>query len=60
LLTSETKPDGRQLANTYDNLRRVIAQAATVGSNRQLITNATFFYTNNCTGLTNMLLSGVT
>ena len=53
LLATETKPDGRQLANTYDNLRRVIAQAATVGINRELITNATFFYTNNCTGLTN-------
>ncbi|MGA2279196.1 MAG: glycohydrolase toxin TNT-related protein [Verrucomicrobiota bacterium] len=60
LLTTETKPDGRQLANTYDNLRRVIAQAATVGINRELITNATFFYTNNCTGLTNTLISGVT
>lgn len=60
LLTSETKPDGRQLANTYDNLRRVVAQAATVGINRELITNATFFYTNNCTGLTNSLISGVT
>ena len=60
LLTSETKPDGRQLANTYDNLRRVIAQAASVGINRELITNATFFYTNNCTGLTNSLISGVT
>jgi RHS repeat-associated protein len=60
LLNTETKPDGRQLANTYDNLRRVIAQAATVGINRELITNATFFYTNNCAGLTNSLVSGVT
>jgi len=60
LLTTETKPNGRQLANTYDNLRRVIAQAATVGINRELITNVTFFYTNNCTGLTNTLISGVT
>ena len=60
LLVKETKPNGRQLANTYDNLRRVIAQAATVGVNRELITNATFFYTNNCTGLTNSLISGVT
>lgn len=60
LLTSETKPDGRQVANTYDNLRRVIAQAATVGVNRELITNATFFYTNNCTGFTNMLIGGST
>ena len=60
LLTNETKPNGRQLANSYDNLRRVIAQAATVGVNRELVTNAIFFYTNNCTGLTNSLISGVT
>lgn len=60
LLTSETKPDGRQVANTYDNLRRVIMQQATVGANRQLITNAWFFYTNNCTTLTNGLVSGDT
>jgi hypothetical protein len=60
LLTSETKPDGRQLANIYDNLRRVITQQATVGINRELITNAWFFYTNNCTGLTNGYISGVT
>jgi RHS repeat-associated protein len=60
LLTTETKPDGRQLVNTYDNLRRVTMQQATVGLNRELITNAWFFYTNNCTGLTNSLISGVT
>jgi len=60
LLISETKPDGRMVANTYDSLRRVIMQQATVGGERQLITNAWFFYTNNCTTLTNPLISGVT
>jgi RHS repeat-associated protein len=60
LLATETKPDGRQVANTYDNLRRVTVQQATVGANRQLITNAWFFYTNNCTTLTNGLVSGDT
>jgi len=60
LLATETKPDGRQLVNTYDSLRRVINQQATVGANRQLITNAWFFYTNNCTTLTNTIVSGVT
>lgn len=60
LLTSVTKPDGRQVANTYDSLRRVIMQQATVGANRQLITNAWFFYTNNCTTLTNGFISGDT
>ncbi|MCX7722211.1 MAG: DUF6531 domain-containing protein, partial [Verrucomicrobiae bacterium] len=60
LLTRVIKPDGRILANTYDNLRRVIAQAATVCTNRVLVTNAWFFYTNNCTSLTNEFLTGVT
>src|SRR5688572_10229916 len=60
LLPRETKPDGRIVANTYDNLRRLTIQAATVGINRELITNAWFFYTNNCVSLTNDLLAGVT
>ena len=60
LLTTETKPNGRQLVNTYDNLRRVTMQQATVGINRELITNAWFFYTNDCTALTNDSITGVT
>ncbi|MBU6409139.1 MAG: hypothetical protein KGR98_02010, partial [Verrucomicrobia bacterium] len=60
LLTSVTKPDGRQFVNAYDNLRRVVMQEATVGVNRELITNAWFYYTNDCTGLTNDYISGVT
>jgi RHS repeat-associated protein len=60
LLVSETKPNGREVANTYDSLRRVIVQQATVGANRQLITNAWFSYNNNCTTLTNGYVSGYT
>src|SRR5208282_2316157 len=60
LLVSETKPHGREVANTYDSLRRVIVQQATVGANRQLITNAWFSYNNNCTTLTNGYVSGYT
>ncbi|NBQ68067.1 MAG: hypothetical protein EBU46_04210 [Nitrosomonadaceae bacterium] len=60
LLISETKPDGRVLTNAYDNLRRVTMQAATVGTNRELVTNAWFYYTNNCDSLTNLYLTGTT
>ncbi len=47
LIIQETKPEGRILANTYDNLRRVTQQKATVGANNALITNATFTYSTN-------------
>lgn len=60
LLVKETKPDGRVLLNNYDSLRRVTSQAATVGVNRELVTNAWFYYTNNAASLTNDLLTGVT
>jgi RHS repeat-associated protein len=60
LLVSETKPDGRVLVNTFDSLRRVIMQQATVGANRQLITNAWFYYSNNYAALTNTYISGYT
>ena len=60
MLVSETKPNGREVVNTYDSLRRVIMQQATVGANRQLITNAWFTYNNNCTTLTNGYVSGYT
>ena len=60
LLIQETKPNGRLLVNNYDSLRRVITQASTVGTNYALVTNAWFFYTNNCTSLTNDTLNGVT
>ncbi len=60
LLAQETKPDGRLLANTYDSLRRVTIQAASVGTNRELVTNAWIFYTNSCTGLTNDSITGTT
>lgn len=60
LLVREVKPDGRILANTYDSLRRVTVQAATVGTNRELVTNAWFYYTNNCNSLTNEYLTGTT
>jgi RHS repeat-associated protein len=60
LIVSEEKPDGRILANTYDILRRVIVQAATVGNDLNLVTNATFRYSNNFTNLTNSIISGTT
>jgi len=59
LLTRENKPDGRVLANWYDDLRRVVVQAATVGPDLQLVTNATFQYANNFS-LTNALTNSVT
>jgi YD repeat-containing protein len=60
LITQEQKPDGRVLANTYDSLRRVITQAATVGSDLNLVTNALFTYSNNFTNLTNTIITGTT
>ena len=48
------------MANAYDNLRRVVTQASTVGTNLTLATNAYFYYTNNITSLTNQLASGAT
>lgn len=58
LILEEQKPNSRTLQNTYDSLRRVIIQAATVGNDLSLVTNATFTYVNNCTNLTNSVLSG--
>jgi len=60
LIVQDIKPSGRILANAYDNLRRVVTQASTVGTNLVLYTNAYFFYTNNITSLTNQLASGAT
>ena len=47
LLTQEAKPAGRLLVNVYDAQRRVTQQAATVGPNSALTTNASFQYTNS-------------
>ncbi len=60
LISQDIKPSGRIVANSYDNLRRVITQAATVGTNLTLYTNAYFYYTNNITSLSNQLASGAT
>jgi RHS repeat-associated protein len=60
LIIREEKPDGRVLENAYDDLRRVVTQAATVGGDLKLITNATFTYSNNFTNLTNSVITGVT
>ncbi len=60
LIVNEAKPDGRQLANTYDSLRRVTFQAATVGADLNLVTNATFSYSNTFTNLTNTVITGTT
>ncbi len=60
LIIQDLKPSGRIVANAYDNLRRVVTQAATVGANLTLATNAYFYYTNNVTSLTNQLASGAT
>jgi len=61
LLTFEVKPDGRLLKNEYDDQRRVVTQWATVGSDLELVRNATFRYTNNFV-LTNLTatLTGTT
>jgi RHS repeat-associated protein len=62
LLTREEKPDGRLLANVYDSQRRVTIQAATVGPDLNLVTNATFVYANDFV-LTNSItnvISGTT
>ncbi len=60
LISQEQKPDGRTLANTYDSLRRVATQAATVGSDLNLVTNAIFTYSNTFTNLTNTVITGST
>jgi len=60
LISQDIKPSGRILANAYDNLRRVVSQASTVGTNLVLYTNAYFSYTNNITSLTNQLAAGAT
>ncbi len=60
LISQEQKPDGRVLANTYDSLRRVITQAATVGDDLNLVTNALFTYSNTFTNLTNTIITGTT
>lgn len=60
LLVRESKPDGRLLVNDYDQFRRVTRQAATVGTNLALVTNAWFFYTNNVDSLTNEFVTGTT
>jgi YD repeat-containing protein len=49
LLIKQLKPDGRVLENVYDALRRVTVQKATVGSDLNTYTNATFTYWNNFT-----------
>jgi RHS repeat-associated protein len=63
LISQDIKPSGRIVANAYDSLRRVVTQAATVGTNLTLYTNAYFYYTNNINTnnyLTNQLASGAT
>lgn len=56
-LVLETKPDGRQLKNEYDNQHRVVKQWATAGADLNLVQNATFTYvsynTNASFSLTN-------
>lgn len=47
LVTLETKPDGRLVSNVYDSQRRVATQASTVGLDLNLVTNASFYYSNN-------------
>lgn len=60
LIRREIKPGGRVLENAYDSLRRVLSQAATVGTNGVLVTNAVFSYTNNFTTITNLAITGST
>jgi len=60
LMITEEKPNGRVLANSYDNLRRVVTQAATVGGDLNLVTNSTFIYSNDFTNLTNSVVTGTT
>ncbi|HYG23704.1 MAG TPA: DUF6531 domain-containing protein, partial [Verrucomicrobiae bacterium] len=59
LLSYELKPEGRMLRNVYDSQRRVTIQAATVGSDLNLVTNAQFIYNNNFV-LTNSFTNGIT
>lgn len=46
LLVREDKPEGNVLENTYDSLRRVTEQRATVGEDGALVRNGTFVYQN--------------
>ena len=45
LIVKEIKPNGRILENSYDDKRRVITQATTVGKSPSPSINATFTYT---------------
>ncbi len=69
LLEKETKPGGRVLVNTYDDLRRVKTQSSTVNADSpaSLVLNATFDYNNNdiaplagTTPSANLVISGTT
>lgn len=44
LLSRVEKPEGRVLENEYDAHRRVVTQRATVGTGKELVTNARFRY----------------
>ena len=60
LMIQEIKPDGRIVANNYDTLNRITTQAATVGTNLVLVTNAYFYYTNSVTSITNQFATRAT
>ncbi|WP_309400952.1 RHS repeat-associated core domain-containing protein [Cerasicoccus maritimus] len=47
LLIEQTNPDGRKLINEYDDQRRVVRQAATVGPDAVPVRNAIYVYSNN-------------
>jgi len=47
LIVKETTPGGRILKNSYDSQRRVLTQAATVGTSPTPTLSATFRYDNN-------------
>jgi len=59
-LVQEIKPNGRVLQNAYDAQGRVLNQAATVGADLRLVTNAVFLYNNNFTNWSNTVISGTT
>lgn len=59
LLVLDFKPDGRVLQNAYDGQRRVVTQAATVGQDLNVYTNAVFTYANNF-ALTNAWTNHIT
>jgi RHS repeat-associated protein len=58
LVIKEIKPDGRTLANQYDQHRRVTNQFSTVAADLSLVRNATFIYSNNFT-LTGAITSSI-